>query len=389
MEFGFTKEDLSFRAQVIQFMEKEVTPEAVADVESGLGLQPAIKAFNKKLGAKGWLTVTWPREYGGIGGTHVQKLIVDEARAYYRVYDVVEPLVGAGMAGPIILMFGSEEQKREYLPPIAAGEIEFALGYTEPQAGSDLAALDIRAVLKGDEYVLNGQKLFNTGVHFSDFHWLGVRTDPDAPKHKGVSLLIVDLKSPGISISPLWAMNGMRTNVVYYDNVRVPKRNLVGEPGKGFYYIAKALDFERIFPVTDLVRSLEELVEYLKQTRANGSQLANDALVRQRVAEMAVELEAARLLTYQIAWKIDQGSIPNYESSMLKLYASEMAQRMAILAAQILGPLGQLREGGHRTPLHGHWSRNYLRGIIRPIVGGTSEIQRNIIATRGLGLPRG
>lgn len=385
MEFGFSAQDQAFRAEVTAFLDREVTPEIVAELETGLGPGSATRELYKKMGTKGWLTVTWPRQYGGMEGTNVQRLIVGEELGHHRAY---YSLVGATMAGPTILLFGSEELKQEFLPRISAGESEFALGYTEPEAGSDLAALDIRAVDDGDDFIINGQKIFNTATHYSQYHWLGARTDPEAPKHRGVSLIVVDLKSPGITISPLWALTGRRTNVVYYQDVRVPKRNLVGERGRGFYHIATALDFERMFPMGDLMADLDDLVACLKEAKRDGVPVAQDPLVRQRLGEMAVQIEALRLLSYHIAWLLDRGTIPNYQSSMLKLFLSETRQRFANLGVQILGPLGQLRKGGKWTQVEGRFAHGYLEGYISTIVGGTSEVQRNIIATRGLGLPR-
>jgi len=229
MDFGFSKEEEAFRQVVRDFLKKEVTPEIIKEGESGIGWGPHTWGLVRKLGARGWLTPTWPKEYGGLGLPSIYRFIIHEELDYAEALPHEALTVGAGVAGPTIMLYGSEEQKRDYLPRIARGEIEFALGYTEPQAGSDLASLQIKAEERGDHYVFNGQKVFNTRCHFSQYHWIAARTDPNVVKHRGISLFIVDLSSPGITLRPLWGIDGTRTNEVFYDNVIVPKKNLVGE----------------------------------------------------------------------------------------------------------------------------------------------------------------
>ncbi|MGQ9675110.1 MAG: acyl-CoA dehydrogenase family protein [Chloroflexota bacterium] len=385
MDFGLSPEEQAFKQEVVAFFDRELKPEVIEELATGNGPGPATKAFYQLLGSKGWLTINWPKKYGGLDGTCVQRLIVTEELAYRRAFYT---MVGPAMAGPTILLVGSEEMKEEFLPRIARCEIDFALGYTEPDAGSDLASLDIRAVEDGDYYVINGQKMFNTDCHYADYHWLGARTDPTVSKHKGISLFVVDLKSPGIEIRPIYVLDGMRTNVVYYEDVRVPKRNLVGMPNMGFYYIATALDFERVLPVGDFRRDFEDLLDCVKRLSRDGVPLARDPLVRQRLAESAIEVEAAWLLAFRIAWMIDRQIVPNHEASMLKMYVTEAYQRLGLAAHQILGPLGQLVDGSQRVPAGGRFSQLYLNSFIRTVAGGTSEIQRTVIALRGLGLPR-
>ena len=239
MNFRFSPDEERFRQEVRAFLDKEVTEGVLQEIDSGQGFGPHSWELLRKLGAKGWLTPSWPKEYGGLGLSHIYRFIIQEELDYYGGLFIGRS-TGASIAGPTILLYGSEEQKKEYLPRIARGEIEFALGYTEPQAGSDLAALEIRAVEDGEDYVMNGQKCFNTRSHFAQYHWLAARTDPNAPRHRGISLFIVDLSSPGITIRPMWTVGGTRTNEVFYDSVRVPKGNLVGEKNRGFYHIATA-----------------------------------------------------------------------------------------------------------------------------------------------------
>jgi alkylation response protein AidB-like acyl-CoA dehydrogenase len=387
MDFGFKKEEEDLVSEVRAFIKKEATPEMLAET-SQLGQiygGPEGRKFIQKFAAKGWLTANWPREFGGMGASEMVTYIIRDEMAYARVPSI---FVAAHMAGPTILRVGNEELKKEYLPRIARGEVEFALGYTEPQAGSDLVALKIRAEDKGDFFLINGQKTFNTHCHVADYHWLAARTDFEVPKHKGVSMIIVDLKSPGITIRPLITMAGWRTNEVYYDDVVVPKKNLVGEKNKGFYYLMAALDFERMVPPGLYWRLFDEIVQYAKETVVDGKRLSQKPLVRQKLSQMAVELEVTRLLYYQLAHMLDKGTIPNYQSSMEKMFATEVAQRVANTGMEVLGLCGQLKEGSRWAPLAGRVEHFYRWSVVETVYAGTSEIQRNIIAMRGLGLPR-
>jgi len=387
MDFGFKKEEEDLVREVRAFIKKEATPEMLAETRQ-LGQiygGPEGRKFIQKFAAKGWLTPNWPREFGGMGASEMVTYIIRDEMAYARVPSV---FVAAHMAGPTILRVGNEELKKEYLPRIARGEVEFALGYTEPQAGSDLVALKIRAEDKGDFFLINGQKTFNTHCHVADYHWLAARTDFEVPKHKGVSMIIVDLKSPGITIRPLITMAGWRTNEVYYDDVVVPKKSLVGEKNKGFYYLMAALDFERMVPPGLYWRLFDEIVQYAKETVVDGKRLSQKPLIRQKLSQMTVELEVTRLLYYQLAHMLDKGTIPNYQSSMEKMFATEVAQRVANTGMEVMGLCGQLKEGSRWAPLAGRVEHFYRWSVVETVYAGTSEIQRNIIALRGLGLPR-
>jgi alkylation response protein AidB-like acyl-CoA dehydrogenase len=387
MDFGFKKEEEDLIREVRAFIKKEATPEMLAETRQ-LGQiygGPEGRKFIQKFAAKGWLTPNWPKEFGGMGASEMVTYIIRDEMAYARVPSV---FVAAHMAGPTILRVGNEELKKEYLPRIARGEVEFALGYTEPQAGSDLVALKIRAEDKGDFFLINGQKTFNTHCHVADYHWLAARTDFEVPKHKGVSMIIVDLKSPGITIRPLITMAGWRTNEVYYDDVVVPKKSLVGEKNKGFYYLMAALDFERMVPPGLYWRLFDEIVQYAKETVVDGKRLSQKPLIRQKLSQMTVELEVTRLLYYQLAHMLDKGTIPNYQSSMEKLFATEVAQRVANTGMEVMGLYGQLKEGSPWAPLAGRVEHFYRWSVVETVYAGTSEIQRNIIALRGLGLPR-
>ena len=353
MHFAFSAEEEAFRQELREFLRNEVTQGVLHEAESGLGWGPHIWELVRKLGARGWLTPTWPIEYGGLGLPPIYRFIVHEEMDYSGALPEAASMVGAGMVGPTLMLYGTEEQRSQYLLRTARGEIEFALGYTEPEAGSDLASLEIRAQEAGDHYILSGQKLYNTRCHYAQYHWLAVRTESTKPKHRGISLFIVDLGSPGISIRPLWTLGGMRTNEVFYDNVSVPKQNLVGKKNQGFYYILKALEFERVFSVGGLRRTFQELVDYARPKPA----LRSDPLTRQKLAQLHIEIEVARLFAYRLAW-LQSSRIPaSHEAAALKLFASELWQRLPASAMEILGLPAQLREGAKWAPLDGRMER--------------------------------
>lgn len=383
MDFAFSPEELRFQQEVREFLDKEVTAEMVQEhdrLKSILG--PEARKLMKKLGARRWLTPTWPREWGGLGGSNVQKLIVFDELGYRGLHST---FIAAQMAGPILEMFGSEELKHEFLPRISSGEIEFSLGYTEPQAGSDMASLDIRAVEDGDNFIINGQKMFSTFSHCAEYHWLGVRTSTEGPKHRGISLILVDLKTPGITIRPLIVMDGERTNEVFYDNVVVPKKYLIGGKNQGMTQILAAVDLERMFPTGYVFRAFDRFVEFVKVAERDGRPLKDDRVTRQRIAQIATELDIVRLLSYYCAWLMDNKRPLSKEASTLKLFLSELHKKIGLLGIETLGMYAQMSEFAH---IGGEMSNFYLWGMRRTIAAGSSEIQRNVIATRGLGLPR-
>ncbi len=386
MDFEFSTEEKNVLKDVRDFITSETTPELLEETHKLghiYGGQEGRK-FVRKFAANGWLVPNWPEEFGGLGSSAILNFAIREEMARTGV-----PLifVAAHMAGPTIMHFGSDEMKKEWLLPIAKGEVEFALGYSEPQAGSDLSAVDIRAVDNGDTFLMNGQKTFNTHSHVADYHWLASITDPEAKRYHGMSMVIVDLKSPGIDIRPMITMAGWQTNEVYYDDVIVPKKNLVGELNQGFYYLMSALDFERMYPLAAYERFFDDTVAYAKEARVGGKPLSKDPLVRQKLAQIEIELEANRHLYYRLANLMDKGKIPNYESSMQKLFATETAQHITNTAMDVMGMFGQLKQGSERAVASGVIEQAYRTSVVETIYAGTSEIQRNIIAQRGLKLP--
>jgi alkylation response protein AidB-like acyl-CoA dehydrogenase len=300
--------------------------------------------------------------------------------------------VGPDRLGPTIILYGTDEQKRRHLPGIAAGETVWCQGFSEPEAGSDLASLQTTAVADGDYFVVNGQKIWTSLAQRADWCILLARTDREAPKHKGISYLLLDMKTPGVEVRPLVDMLGRKTfNEVFFDSARIPRDCLVGELNRGWYVAAATLDFERsgIDRVMTGIRTYEALVEYAAQAGADGGRLLDDTRVRQKLAELAIEFQAGRLLAYRVASMQEKGQIPNAEASMSKLYGTELQGRLAEAGMEILGLGGQIEPGPQGASLQGQVEQFYMLASALTVAAGTSEIMRNIIAMRGLGLPRG
>jgi alkylation response protein AidB-like acyl-CoA dehydrogenase len=391
MDFGYTEEEKEFRKRLSKFLDKELTEEIARQNWEDLGVGAEAREFSRKLTAYGFLGMSWPKEYGGKGlAPTYDFILLDELGKRWGAHVPLD--VGYTMVGPTILRRGGEALKREFLPRIISGEIEFCLGYTEPNAGSDLASMGMRAVDAGDYFVINGQKTFNTECHYSEYHWLAARTDsdPDIQKYKGISLFVVDMDSPGITIRPLWTMSGERTNEVYYEDVKVPKSRLVGEKNKGFYYMMEALGSERnqVFVPGRLMPILEELIKYVKETEFRGKPLSQDPLIRDKLAQAAIELEVAAVLADHSRW-LESNDLPmSYQPEITKVFTSELEQRLVNTCMEILGLYSQLTEDSQWAPLRGRISWYYLHSFMTTIGAGTSEVGRSVIAQRGLGLPR-
>jgi len=322
MNFRFTEEEEAFRKEVQDFIAEEMTDEIRSRWLGGLLDTKARRDFVTKMADRGWLQMGFPEEYGGTGAAMpLAQYIMNE-----ELHKAQAPIVGKnlGVVVNTLLHHGSDQLKREFVPRILRNEIQWALAYTEPEAGSDLANMQMRAVLDGDEYVLNGQKRFITSAHFADYMWTGVRTDPDAPKHRGLSLLIIDADAPGISITPLWTIIGERTNDVFFDNVRVPRERLVGEENKGWQYITEALTYER-FAMTSIaptVRKLDRLIEWVKTAERDGKRLVDDPVVRRKVARLAVQVEVGRMLDLRcLCEAVRPDYVPYIEAAMNKMWS--------------------------------------------------------------------
>jgi alkylation response protein AidB-like acyl-CoA dehydrogenase len=393
MDFHDNPQEAAFRSEVRSFIDANLpsgygTPDYVSSDE-------AEKAFRdrwiKALADRHWIAPHWPTEYEGAGLTTIDQFIYNEEMAKSRTpYGIGGS--GLQMIGPTLILYGSDEQKRRFLPPIARGEVYWCQGYTEPGSGSDLASLQTRAVRDGDEYVINGQKIFTSFAHYAQWMFMLARTEPEAPKHRGISMFLLDMKTPGITVSPLIDMSDDHYfNQVFFDNVRVPAHQMVGEENRGWYVGATLLDFERsnIRQAVELKHMVDDITQFARENRgANQSLISDLPALRIELADRALEAEVSRLLSYRIVSMQKAGLVPNHESSMGKLWRTETQQRISRTGIKALGLYGNLKPRSKWAPLNGKLVFYYLNSVNATIGAGTSEIQRNIIASRGLGLPR-
>ncbi len=393
MEFRDAAEESQFRTQVRSFIQAELPSELknqnLQQMMEEEGLGEGIRSWRKTLARKGWIAPHWPKEYGGAGMSVVEQFIFNEEMAEARAPQVGG--MGVQMIGPVLIRFGSDEQKAEHLPRITSGEVQWCQGYSEPGSGSDLASLQTTAVRDGDDFVINGQTIWTSGAHRADWMFMLARTDPAAPKHRGISMLLMDMKTPGLQIQPLITMSGDHVfNQEYFDDVRVPAKNLVGEENRGWYIGAALLDFERsnIANAIGMMHSVNDLAELLRERRAAGLFAGNHRNVSLELAERAIEAQVARLISYRVITIQRRGEVPNYEASMNKNFGSEARQRLATTGMHIIGQYGGLYGKGAQAPRNGAISHQYLSVVSSTIAAGTSEVNRNVIATRGLGLPR-
>lgn len=391
MEFEFSAEEREFIRQVDQFL-KENESRDVMDVSRENMAQvcdtPERRAFMKKIAERGWLGITWPREHGGQDGSGIYEYLLNEMLSAVGAPGIGK---GVGIVGKTLINVGSEKLKQEFLPKILDAEIEFAVGYSEPSAGSDSAAMRLKAERSGEGWVLSGQKIFTTSAHFADWYWVGARTDPTRPKHNGITLFLVPMNHPGLTVHAMYTMGGERTNGVFFDDVYVPDEYRVGELNRGFQYIAEALDIERftLFTFSPIRARMELLADYVKRTTRDGKPLREDPVIRQRIAQLATECEVARLLGIKfVDVAINSSKTPTIEASEYKLYATELSRRIADATMDIVGPGAQLALGTEDAPLRGRAESCYTYTVIDTIGGGSSEVQRNIIAKRKLDLPK-
>ncbi len=386
MELRLTPEQLALRDEVRAWLESVMTPEMEAFPYSDEEDPPALKAFNKGLAAKGWIAPAWPREYGGMELGAVEQLVFGDEMAYFRAPNGARgPAVG--YAGPTIMIAGTDEQKRRHLPGITNWDVVWAQGFSEPGSGSDLASLSTTAVRDGDDWILNGSKIWTSHGHYADWMYLLARTDPEAPKHRGITYFLLDLKSPGVSYQPLRNMADRLTfGQFFFDNVRMPAESLLGEENRGWYLATTTLDLERsnIANAGGARRTIDDLCGYIRSSNRSA-----ETTHRHRLAQHAVEVAVVTMLSYRVASMLAAGGVPNQEASLLKLFLSELDQRIANTGLHLLGMYGGLMPGSPLAKLQAQFALTYLTTVPRTIAGGTSEIQRNIIATRGLGLPRG
>ncbi|MDA0365699.1 MAG: acyl-CoA dehydrogenase family protein [Chloroflexi bacterium] len=403
VDYSYAPEQQAFRNEVSAFIDRHVPSELVDEapyVGIGVGAynvgpltaerrRELTNEWRAALFERGWVAPAWPTEYGGAGMTPMEQFILAEVIAEKGVTFPRPPDVGS-----TIMTFGTDEQKHEFLPPMLSGGVRWCQGYSEPGSGSDLASLQTRAARDGDDFVLNGQKIWTSGAKQADWMFALVRTDPDAPKHRGITYLLLPMTSPGLTVRPLAQINGASEfNEVFFEDVHVPVKNAVGEVNRGWYVGATHLDFERssIGSAVSIIKTLDLLRELLVDpARADVGRLQREPAIRSDVAQRYVEAEVARQLSYRVISVQDRGGIPSNESSVSKLFTSELGQRIGNTGVKAIGLYGQLwdPEDSH-APNRARWPRGYVSAVAWTIGGGTSEIQRNIIATRSLGLPRG
>ena len=398
MDFEFSPEQLDFVDEVEAFLDAnddpgvfDVTHENMAQIVD----TPIKRAFMAKMGEKGWLGMTWPTEYGGSAGEGIYEYLLNEALAYRGGPQIGK---GVGIVGKTIIAHGSDSMKEEFLPKILKNEIEFAVGYSEPNAGSDAASMKLKAVPHTKDgvtgWLLNGQKTWTTSAHFAEWYWLGTRTDPDN-KHRGITLMLVPLDQEGMTITGIWTMGDERTNEVFLEDVFVPDEYVVGEVNSGFQYISQALDLERftLFTFAPIKQRLEVLCDFVRETERDGEPIKDDPVVRSQIAQLATDAAVARamglvVVDRSVKSERDGGAPPTIESSEYKLFAPEVSKRLADASMDIGGPGSQLRVNTEEAPMEGRAESTYRYTVVDTIGGGSSEIQKNIIARRGLGLPK-
>ena len=390
MEFALTPEQEQFVKDFQNYLRTHMTAELKEELDKELAYSESAIClkFIRQMGHDGWLGVGWPKEFGGQGRSPIEQHLFFEIAHYEGAPLPVLPL---NTVGPSLMRFGSEEQKKEFLPRILRGEVEISIGYTESDAGTDLASIKTAAVRDGDYYIINGAKVFTSLAHTSDYIWLAARTDPTAPKkHHGISVFLIPMNTPGITIKPLYTMPGERNNYTFYDNVRVPKSCLIGEENKGWKYITTQLDFERIMlsPSSPMRRNIEDTIRWAKETKVDGTPVIEHHGVKTTLAELLMEVEVLKMLNYQVAWLITNGVVPYAEASMVKVFGSELYQRVNGTLLQIMGQYGQLQAQSKWAPLRGRVEKAFRSDIVFIFGGGAIEVQKNIIAMAGLGMPR-
>jgi alkylation response protein AidB-like acyl-CoA dehydrogenase len=389
VDFEFSAEERAFEAEVERFLEAERAPEVMDAHPEQLSQtvdSPAKRGFMRKLAERGWLGMSWPNQYGGQQKPGIYDFLLTEALSRFGA---PQPGKGVGIVGKTIIRHGNETLKQFFLPKIIRGEVEFAIGYSEPGAGSDAANMQLRATRDDTRggWVLDGQKIWTTSAHFADWYWVGARTGPH--KHKGITLFLIPMDHAGLTIRPTWTIGDERTNEVFFDGVFVPDAFVVGELNHGWTYVCEALDLERfaMMPVGPLEMKVSALCEWVRTARCDGEPLRASARARRRVAQLVTQLEVARMLQRRVLSEAVKGGVPTVESSQYKLFMNECSKRTANAALDLMGPGAQLKPREDGAPAGGRFERSYRYTVVDTIGGGTSEIQKNIISRRKLGLP--
>jgi alkylation response protein AidB-like acyl-CoA dehydrogenase len=388
MEIGYTEEQQALQRELREYYTELLTPEVEAQLAVGSGIGPDMRRVVKQMATDGWLGIGWPEEYGGQGRSALEQFIFfDESmRAGAPV-----PMLTINTVGPTIMDFGTDEQKAFFLPKILAGDIHFCIGYTEPNAGTDLAALETRAVRDGDEYVINGQKIFTSLAGDADYIWLATRTDPEAPKHKGISMFIVPMDTPGIKVVPMRLLGDHNINYTFYEDVRVPAANLVGGENNGWTLITNQLNHERVTLCSPglVERALSDTRAWAQSTKlADGRRVVDQEWVQVHLARVHARLEFLKLINWKVAWTATQGHLDVADASSIKVFGTEFYLEAFRLLMEVVGQAGYLTRGTPEAVLAGRLEMYARSLVILTFGGGTNEIQRDLIAIFGLGLPR-
>ncbi len=388
MRIAFTPEQEALREELRAYFAELMTPGLVQEIEdSGEGGGPLYQQMLRKMGADRWLGIGWPKEYGGQGRSPVEQYIFSDEvqRAGFPL-----PFLTLSTVGPTLMRFGSDEQKAEFLPKILRGELHCAIGYSEPNAGTDLASLTTKAVRDGDEWVINGQKVFTSLADYADFIWLAARTDPDAPKHQGISMFMVPTTAPGYKITPIWTMGSLRTNATYYEDVRVPSSYLVGEENAGWGMIVSQLNHERVSLMSPgpFSRVFDETVRWARETKlSDGRRVIDRPFVQMNLARTKAHLEVLKLMNWKQAWALTQGNLHPADASALKVFGSEFYLEAYRALLEVMGSRAVLQGDCPDAVLRGRVEMMYRNTVILTFGGGTNEVQRDIIAMAGLQMP--
>ena len=388
MEIGYTDEQEALRRELRAYYAQLLTPEVEEALAHSHGIGPDMRRIVKQMATDGWLGIGWPKEYGGQGRSDIEQFIFfDESmRAGAPV-----PMLTINTVGPTIMEFGTDEQKAEFLPRILAGDIHFCVGYTEPGSGTDLASLTTRAVRDGDEYVINGQKIFTSLAGDADYVWLATRTDPEAPKHKGISMFIVPMDTPGIRVVPMQLLGDHNINYTFYEDVRVPASSLVGGENNGWTLITNQLNHERVTLCSPGIveRALTDTRAWAQQAKLpDGRRVIDQEWVRTHLARVHAKLEFLKLINWKVAWTATQGRLDVADASTIKVFGTEFYLEAFRLLAEVVGQAGYLQRGTPEAVLAGRLEMYARSLVILTFGGGTNEIQRDLIAIFGLGMPR-
>ena len=387
MYIDFTPEQKAFRDELRGYFAEMMTPELFEEIRGSEGGGPLYTQALRQMGRDKLLGISWPKEYGGQDRGPIEQFIFSDEvqRAGFPL-----PFLTLNTVGPTLMRYATEEQKREFLPRVLRGELQFAIGYSEPEAGTDLASLRTRAVRDGDEWVIDGQKTFTSLAGFADYIWLAARTDPDAPKHRGISMFLVPTSSPGFKLTPIETMGGVRTNSTFYESVRVPADHLVGGENNGWSLITGQLNHERVslMNVGPVQRLLDEVRQWTQDTKlADGRRVIDQPWVQSNLARVHAKLEALKLMAWKQAWALQHGNLHPADASAVKVFGSEFYIEGYRALLEVMGIRGTIKTGSPGAVVHGRIEMMYRNALILTFGGGTNEVQRDIVAMAGLGMP--